>query len=153
MYADEPFIGMRAASTYKFVIIGSPSGRMFRRKIKLFAETKYIRAADGGTGFAKFAGNYGAALLPAKLAEEKGYDQVLWLDAKEFKNIQECGTMNVMFVIDGTVITPPLYNTILDGVTRRSALEILRDEGYDVKERNITIDEIVEAYHNGKFSW
>ena len=150
MYADEPFIGMRAASTYKFVIIGSPSGRMFRRKIKLFAETKYIRAADGGTGEAKAAGNYAAAIHPTEMAKAKGYDQVLWLDAQDFNYIQEVGTMNIFFKIGGEFITPSLDGSILAGITRDSVIKILRVEGYKVTERPVSIEEIMRANAKGQ---
>ncbi len=149
MIATDKFIGVKPSKTYKFFIFTCPVGPYYTAPVKLWADTQYIRAALGGTGEAKFAGNYGGSLLPAELAQEKGYDQVLWLDAKEFKYIQECGTMNIMFVIDGKVITPPLYGTILKGVTRDSALHILRDAGYEVVEKMITIDEVVAAAENG----
>ena len=149
MIATDEFIGVRPSNSYRFFIFTCPVGPYYSAPVKLWADTEYIRAAMGGTGEAKFAGNYGASLLPARLAQEKGYDQVLWLDAKEFKYIQECGTMNIMFVIGGKVYTPPLYGTILDGITRKSAIQILEDAGYEVEERMITIDEIAEAYDNG----
>ncbi len=149
MYADEPFIGMRAATHYKFIIMASPAGPFFTKRIKLYAETKYIRAAHGGTGEAKAAGNYAAAIRPTELAKAKGYDQVLWLDAAERKYIQEVGTMNIFFKVDGKFITPTLDGSVLDGVTRMSVIDILRDKGYEVEERLITIDEIKEASANG----
>ncbi len=149
MIATDKFIGVKPSSTYRFFIFTCPVGPYYAAPVKLWADTEYIRAAIGGTGEAKFAGNYGAALLPAQLAQQKGYDQVLWLDAKEFRYIQECGTMNIMFVIDGKVYTPELYGTILKGITRDSAIHLLRDAGYEVEEKRITIDEIIEAYNNG----
>mgnify|MGYP000355212441 CR=1 FL=1 len=149
MYADEPFIGMRAAMSYKFIVIASPSGLFFKKRIKLFAETKYIRAAKGGTGEAKAAGNYAAAIRPSELAKEKGYDQVLWLDARGFSYIQECGTMNIFFKINGEFITPNLDGSILAGVTRMSVIELLREMSFKVTERQISIEEIVEASKNG----
>jgi len=145
MYADEAFIGMRAATHYKFIIMASPSGPFFTKRIKLYAETNYIRAAKGGTGEAKAAGNYAAAIRPSELAKNKGYDQVLWLDAREFKYIQEAGTMNIFFKINGEFITPSLDGSILSGITRMSVIELLRDKGYKVTERKITLDEIIEA--------
>ena len=99
MYADEPFIGMRAAIRYKFIIMASPAGPFFSKRIKLWAEKQFIRAAHGGTGEAKAAGNYAAAIRPTELAKAKGYEQVLWLDADEHKYIQEVGTMNIFFKI------------------------------------------------------
>ena len=149
MYADEPFIGMRAANNYKFIIIASPSGPFFTNRIKLYAETKYIRAANGGTGEAKAAGNYAAAIRPTEIAKSKGYDQVLWLDAVEHKYIQEVGTMNIFFKIDGKFITPNRDGSILDGITRMSVIDVLKHKGYDVIERPITIHEIEEASNNG----
>lgn len=148
MYADEPFIGMRAATHYKFIIMASPAGPFFSKPIKLFAETKYIRAANGGTGEAKAAGNYAAAIRPTELAKAKGYDQVLWLDAIEHKYIQEVGTMNIFFKIDGKFITPKRDGAILDGITRMSVIDILKHKGYEVTEKALTINEIIEASEN-----
>ena len=149
MYADEPFIGMRAATHYKFIIIASPSNAMYSNRIKLWAEKQYIRAANGGTGEAKAAGNYAAAIRPTELAKAKGYDQVLWLDANEHRYIQEVGTMNIFFMIDGKFITPKRDGSILDGITRMSVIDVLRDKGYEVTETMITIDEIKTASRNG----
>ncbi|MDX1471635.1 MAG: branched-chain amino acid aminotransferase [Flavobacteriaceae bacterium] len=148
MYADEPFIGMRAATHFKFIIIASPSGPLFTRPIKLYAETKYIRAMEGGTGEAKAAGNYAAAIRPTEIAKAKGYDQVLWLDAVKHEYIQEVGTMNLFFHIDNEIITPSLDGAILNGITRRSVIEILNDKGYKVVERPISIKEIFTAQDN-----
>lgn len=148
MYADEHFIGMRAATHYKFIIIASPSGPYFNKRIKLFAETKYIRAAQGGTGEAKAAGNYAAAIKPSEMAKAKGYDQVLWLDAHDFNYIQEAGTMNIFFKINEEIITPSLDGAILSGITRMSVIELLKYKGYKVTERPISIDEIIEASKN-----
>lgn len=149
MYADEPFIGMRAATHYKFIIIASPAGPFFSKRIKLWAEKEYIRAVAGGTGEAKAAGNYAAAIRPTELAKANGYDQVLWLDAVEHKYIQEVGTMNIFFKIDGKIITPGRDGAILDGITRVSVMELLRSKGFEVMERAISIDEVKEASENG----
>jgi len=149
MYADEAFIGMRAATRYKFIIMASPSNPIYNKRIRLYAETNYIRAAHGGTGEAKAAGNYAAAILPTEDAKARGYDQVLWLDAQHFKTIQEVGTMNIFFKIGGKIITPNLDGSILAGITRMSVIELLRHKGYEVIERSITIDEIIEASNKG----
>ena len=149
MYADEAFIGMRAATEYKFIIIASPSKPIYNKRIRLYAETKYIRASNGGTGEAKAAGNYAAAILPTEKAKLKGFDQVLWLDSNNFKSIQEVGTMNIFFKINETIVTPPLDGTILAGITRMSTIELLRYKGYNVIERNISIDEILTTSENG----
>ena len=148
MYADEAFIGMRAATQYKFIIVASPSNPIYTKRVRLYAETNYIRAAHGGTGEAKAAGNYAAAILPTENAKAKGYDQVLWLDAYNFKTIQEVGTMNIFFKINGKIITPNLDGSILAGITRMSVIELLRYKGYEVTERPISIDEIIEASKN-----
>lgn len=149
MYADEAFIGMRAATTYKFIIMASPAGPFFSRKIKLYAEKKYVRAVNGGTGEAKAAGNYAAAIRPTEYAKAKGYDQVLWLDAHDFNYIQEVGTMNIFFKVDGKFITPSLSGSILNGITRMSVIDLLRHKGYEVTERPITMDEIKAAHAAG----
>lgn len=149
MYADEPFIGMRAATHYKFIIIASPSGPFFSKRIKLWAEKQFIRAAHGGTGEAKAAGNYAAAIRPTELAKSKGYDQVLWLDADQHQYIQEVGTMNIFFKINGDFITPELDGSVLHGITRSSVIELLQANSYKVTERKITLDEIREASKNG----
>ncbi|MBI5914761.1 MAG: branched-chain amino acid aminotransferase, partial [Bacteroidetes bacterium] len=138
MIATDEFIGVKPSQSYKFFIFTGPVGPYYPKPVRLWAETKYIRAAPGGTGAVKAAGNYAGALYPAKLAQDRGFDQLLWLDAREFKYIQESGTMNVFFVIDGKVLTPPLSGTILDGVTRDSIIEILRSEGYTVEEYPLT---------------
>ncbi|WP_299128284.1 branched-chain amino acid aminotransferase [uncultured Winogradskyella sp.] len=149
MYADEPFIGMRAATRFKFIIMASPAGPLFSKPIKLWAEKQYIRAANGGTGEAKAAGNYAAAIRPTELAKAKGYDQVLWLDAAKHKYIQEVGTMNIFFKINGEFITPKLDGSVLHGITRKSVIHLLKDKGFKVTERLITLQEIKEASKNG----
>ena len=150
MYADEAFIGMRAATSFKFIIIASPSSPIFSKRIKLKAEPQYIRAAHGGTGEAKAAGNYAAAIKPTEIAKNEGYDQVLWLDAHDHKYIQEVGTMNIFFQIGDDFITPKLDGSILAGITRDSVIQLLRSEGYRVKEKLISIDEIKEAHVTGQ---
>lgn len=148
MYADEAFIGMRAATSYKFIVMASPAGPFFSKPIKLYAETKYIRAANGGTGEAKAAGNYAAAIRPTEMAKAKGYDQVLWLDANNFEYIQEVGTMNIFFKMDGKFITPNLGGSVLAGITRMSVIDLLRDKGFEVDERPIAMSEVIEASKN-----
>jgi branched-chain amino acid aminotransferase len=149
MYATDESLGVRPSDNYRFMIITGPVGPYYAKPVTLWAETEYIRAAKGGTGEAKSAGNYAGALLPTKLANERGYDQILWLDAEEHKYVQEAGTMNLMFVIDGKVITAPTDGTILRGITRNTMLILLRDNGYIVEERPLSMDEIVAAYHAG----
>lgn len=150
MFATDEFIGVKPSETYRFIIFTGPVGPYYPKPVSLLAETEFIRAAMGGTGEAKAAGNYAGSLLPARLANEAGYDQVMWLDAKDFKYIQEVGTMNIFFVIDGKVITPATGGTILKGITRDSILKILQDAGYETEERPINIDEIVAAHKAGQ---
>ena len=149
MYATDEFLGVRPSSTYKFVIITGPTGSYYDKPVTLWAEERYIRAAQGGTGEAKSAGNYAGSLLPTRLANEQGFDQLLWLDAQNHKLVQEAGTMNLMFVINGTVVTAPTDGTILRGITRDSILKLLPDLNIPCEVRDLSIDEIVEAYHAG----
>jgi len=149
MFANGEVIGVQPSDTYRFVIITSPVGPYYSKPVKLWVEEHYVRAVDGGVGEAKCAGNYGASLYPAKLAKERGYDQVMWMDAHEHKYIQEAGTMNFMFVINGTVITPLSDGAILKGITRDTIIHILKYKGIPFEEKKISIDELVEAYDNG----
>lgn len=150
MFATDEAIGVRPSDTYKFIVCALPVGPYYAKPVKLKAEETYIRAAQGGVGEAKTAGNYAASLYPAKLAKEEGYDQIMWLDAKEFKYVQEVGTMNIFFVIGDEVVTPETTGTILKGITRKTIIEILVEKGYKVAERQITIDEVCEAYDKGE---
>lgn len=150
MIATDEAIGVRASATYKFIICTLPVGPYYAKPVKLLADTTYVRAAQGGVGEAKTAGNYAASLYPAMLAIEQGYDQVMWLDAKEFKYVQEVGTMNIFFVIGDKVITPETTGTILKGITRKCIIAILKKKGYSVEERLISIDEVCEAYDKGE---
>ena len=134
------------------MILLGPSGPYFSAPMKIVIEEKYTRAAPGGVGYAKNGGNYGGSLYPVELAKKRGFDQILWTDASEHKYVEEVGVMNVMFVIDGKVITPSLERgTVLKGVTRDSAIILLRDMGYVVEERNLSVDEIVDAHKKGLF--
>jgi branched-chain amino acid aminotransferase len=151
MFASDDVIGVKASDTYKFMILLSPTGPYYSAPMKIYVEEKYTRAARGGFGFAKAAGNYGGSMLATAVARERGYDQVLWTDAFEHKYVQEIGTMNVFFVIGDKVLTPDLEaGTILEGVTRDSAIEVLREEGYTVEETPIHIDDVVRAYQAGE---
>jgi branched-chain amino acid aminotransferase len=150
--ATQPVIGVRASSEYLFYIILSPSGAYFTggfEPIKILVEDCKARAAPGGVGDAKAGGNYAASLVATKKAKEKGYAQVLWLDAARHEYIEEAGTMNAFFVIDGTLVTPPLNGSILAGITRDSVIQIARDAGIHVEESPISIHEIHNAWRNG----
>ncbi|HEX7320488.1 MAG TPA: branched-chain amino acid aminotransferase [bacterium] len=151
--AAEPFLGVRAAKTYYFIIILSPVGSYYPQginPIRIYVESKYVRAVKGGTGYAKAGGNYAAGLKAQQEAAQKGYVQVLWLDGIEHKYIEEVGAMNVFFKIKGKVVTPPLEGTILPGVTRDSIIQILKQEEIDIAERRISIQELSEAYEKGE---
>lgn len=150
MFSSDETIGVRPSNKYKFMIILSPTGPYYSAPMRIYVEEKYVRAVPGGVGYVKTAGNYGAAMLPTAEAKRKGYDQVLWTDAIEHKYVQECGTMNIFFVIGNKVITPDLSSgTILAGVTRDSVIQLLQERSLIVEERGLSIDEIVSAYKEG----
>jgi len=152
MIATDPHLGVRPSNTYLFYIIVGPVAAYYKEglnPVKIWVETEYVRAAPGGTGEAKTSGNYAASLLAAEKAKEKGFTQVLWLDAVERKYVEEVGTMNMFFVIGQEVVTAPLSGTILPGITRDSVLRILKDWGVNVSERSLSINEVVESAENG----
>jgi branched-chain amino acid aminotransferase len=149
MFATDEVFGVHVSKNYRFMIFTGPVGPYYPKPVKLITETKYARAAHGGVGEAKAAGNYGAAMYPTERARRKGYDNVMWLDDRDFKYIQEVGTMNLFFVIDGVVVTPSTPGTILKGITRDSFLIYLKSKGYKVEERLISIEELVDAHHRG----
>ncbi|MDE3156726.1 MAG: branched-chain amino acid aminotransferase [Acidobacteriota bacterium] len=147
--ADEG-IRARPADRYLFMIIACPAGAYYDKPVKVRTMPQFSRAFEGGTGDVKPAGNYAPALLAEQLARAAGADSVLWLDGREHRWVEECGVMNVFFVIDGTVVTPALGGTILPGITRDSVITLLRDQGYAVDERRIAIDEVFEAADHGR---
>ena len=150
MFSSEEVIGVKPSSKYKFLIILSPTGPYYSAPMRIYAEEKFVRAVPGGVGYTKNAGNYGAAMHATAEAKRKGYDQVLWMDAIEHKYVQECGTMNVFFIIGNKAITPGLEEgTILAGVTRSSVIQLLKEQGIETEERNLSIDEVIEAYKAG----
>ena len=151
LFATDDYVGIRPSETYKFIIITSPVGAYYSEPVKVKIETHYTRAAAGGVGQAKVAGNYAASLYPAKLAAEEGYRQLIWTDAKTHEYIEEAGTMNIVFVIDDKIITPSENeDTILKGITKRSVLEIAKDWGYEIEERRVTVKEVIEAIKEGR---
>ena len=146
MFATDNFIGVAPSQSFSFIIITLPVGPYYAKPVKLYADEQFVRASKGGTGEAKAAGNYAGSLLPAQLARAKGFDQVLWLDARYRKFVQEVGTMNIFFVLKDRVITPLTDGAILKGITRLSIIDLLKERGILVEERPITIDEIIDAY-------
>jgi branched-chain amino acid aminotransferase len=152
MIATSEFIRATPAQEFTFCIITSPSDKYYAGESNLKIEEKYSRSSQGGVGFAKAAGNYAAAFAPTKEAQNNGYTQVVWTDAKNHLNIEESGTMNIMFLIDNVIVTPQLSDSILGGITRDSILHIARKKGIKVEERKVSISEIVDAYDNNKIS-
>jgi len=149
MFAMDPYIGVKPSDSYRFMIFTTPVGSYYSEPVKVKIETHFTRAATGGTGFAKTAGNYAASLYPASLAQKEGYHQLVWTDGKTHEFIEESGTMNVMFLIGDTLITAPASDTILNGVTRDSVLTLARDWGMNVEERPVRVAEVVAAAQAG----
>lgn len=153
LIGTEPFLGVRPSNDYLFYVIGSPVGSYYGEgadTVRIKVETEFVRAAPGGIGAAKTGGNYAASLRAALEAKQEGFAQVLWLDATERKYVEEVGTMNVFFKIDGKIVTPHLDGTILPGVTRDSVLRLLEEAGMKAEERQISLQEIVLASRAGK---
>lgn len=148
--AWDPVIAARIANTYRFYVITSPVGSYYAKPVRLVTSQNYVRAVQGGTGEAKTAGNYARSFYPARKANDRGFDQVLWLDAYEHTYVEEVGTMNIFFVIDDVLVTSPLTGTILPGITRDSVLTLARHWDMPVEERRITIDEVMDAGGNGR---
>jgi branched-chain amino acid aminotransferase len=150
LISTDEAIGVRPSDNYKFIIIMCPAGKYYSEPVKVKVERQYFRAVHGGVGYVKAAGNYGRSLYPTRIAQDNGFQQVIWTDAETHQYVEESGTMNLMFMIDGKLLTPALSDTILDGITRRSVLAVAREWGITVEERKISIKEIVEAHQNGK---
>ncbi len=149
VFATEETLGVKVSDTYCLAIFTGPVGAYYQQPLRVKIETEYIRAAEGGSGYAKCAGNYGAAFYPAQKAKREGFDQLLWTDGKHHEFIEEAGTMNVMFVIDDIVVTPPLTGTILDGITRDSLISLAMDKNIQVQQRRISYHELIEAADAG----
>lgn len=149
LFSADEYIGIRPSENFTFMIIASPAGPYYSTPVRVKIETHYTRAVAGGTGYAKAGGNYGGAIYPAKLAQDKGYHQLVWTDGVEHKYIEESGTMNVMFIIDGKLVTPPLSDSILAGITRDSVIQLARQWNVPVEERKITVTELIEGIQSG----
>jgi len=150
LFSADEYIGIRPSQDFTFMIITSPTGPYYSTPVKVKIETHFTRAVAGGTGYAKAGGNYGGAIYPAKLAQDEGYHQLIWTDGREHKYIEESGTMNVMFVIDDTLVTPALSDSILAGITRDSVIQLARHWGMRVEERKISVDELVKGLEKGR---
>jgi branched-chain amino acid aminotransferase len=150
MFATDNYIGVKPSDTYKFIIFTCPVGSYYNKPVSVKVETTFTRATEGGTGAAKTAGNYAASLYPALQAQKAGYDQLLWTDGKSHSKIEESGTMNVMFDINGTIITAPVNTgTILKGITRNSVIQLAKDWNQPLEERFLTVAELQESLENG----
>lgn len=153
MFASEPYIGVRTSGQYLFLHMIGPVGPYYAEPVSVMVTEKYARAVKGGVGYAKTAGNYGRTLYPVMHeAHAKGYKDILWLDGRENRYVEEIGTMNVFFVLDGKVVTPAPDGTFLEGVTRESVLRMARDLGYETEERRIAIDELTAAHEAGRLT-
>ena len=149
----DKFLGVAASNTYKFIIILSPVGPYYESGLaptRIYVENEFVRSAPGGTGYAKIGGNYAAAMIAEQKAHDMGYDQVLWLDAKEGKYVEEIGTSNAFFKIDGELYTAPLEGTILPGITRDSMITVMKEWGYKVNEVRFTIEDVFKAAEEGR---
>jgi branched-chain amino acid aminotransferase len=151
-FATEEILGVHESVSYRLVIFSSPVKLYYAENLRVWVSTNYTRAAEGGVGYVKTAGNYARAMAEGRIARQNGYNVVLWLDAINRKFVEEFSTMNAFFVIDGVVVTPPLTGTILEGVTRDSVIRLLKDEGYNVTEREISIEEVVETAQAGRLT-
>jgi branched-chain amino acid aminotransferase len=153
MFAMDDFIGVKPSDTYRFVIFTCPVGMYYSEPVSVKIEEHYTRAAQGGVGTAKTAGNYAAALYPALLCQKEGFHQLVWTDAKEHKYIEESGTMNILFVIDGVLVTPAEdTDTILKGTTKRTVIEVANEWGMKVEERKVSVEEVIEGAKSGKIT-
>ena len=153
MFGNDPHLGVHAVHEAVFVIIASPVGSYYKEglnPVSIMIEDTDVRAVRGGTGYAKCGGNYAASMRAGEKAEEKGFSQVLWLDGVERKYIEEVGAMNVMFKIDGEIVTPALTGSILPGITRKSCIEVLKKQGYKVSERLLSLEELEKALQEGR---
>ena len=152
MFATDTFLGVAPSKTYRFCIFTCPVGVYYNKPLRVKIETEYIRAAEGGVGGAKCAGNYGGSLYPTMLAQQAGYDQLLWTDARDHAYFEESGTMNVMFVLDGKLVTPAVSDTILRGITRDSLVQIADRLGIEVEERRVSVQEVINGIETGRLT-
>ncbi|HXB92224.1 MAG TPA: branched-chain amino acid aminotransferase [Puia sp.] len=150
--ATDTLLRLKISETYRFAVVCLPASPYFAHPIRIKVERQFVRAARGGTGYAKCGGNYAAAFYPTRKAQEEGYDQVLWTDGRDHIYVEEAGMMNVMFVIDNTLVTPPLSDSILDGITRDSLLTLAADAGIAVEERPVSVEELKKGLEKGRIS-
>ena len=149
VFANQPAVSAVASNQYQFIIICAPVKAYYSGEVNVLVSEKFSRAASGGVGYAKAAGNYAASFYPAQLANQQGYQQIIWTDANTHEYLEESGTMNVFFRINDTLITAPTTDTILDGITRKSVIQIAQDAGITVEVRPVKVSEVIEAHKNG----
>ncbi len=152
MFATDPYLGVNPSHTYKYMVLIGPVGPYFSKTLRVKIETHFTRAAEGGMGYAKAAGNYGGAMLPGRKAAEEGFDQLIWTDAKEHLYVEEMGAANAMFLLDGKLITASTRDTILEGVTRDTVITLAKEWGIPVEERRVSVAEIIEGAKSGKLT-
>ncbi|WP_316802682.1 branched-chain amino acid aminotransferase [Pedobacter nototheniae] len=149
MFATDPYLGVRASDTYKFALLTTPTGPYYSKALKVKIETEFTRADEGGVGYAKTAGNYARSLYPFEEAKKEGYDQLIWTDSVTHEFIEEAGTANLIFVINGKLVTPSVRSTVLDGVTRDTIIQLAKQQGVEVEERRVSVKEVLEGIENG----
>ncbi len=152
MYATDPYIGVRPSDNYIFAVLTCPAGKYYSKPISVKVETEFTRADDGGVGFAKTGGNYARSLYPFEIARQEGFDQLLWTDSQSHEFIEEAGTANLLFVLDGKLVTPSVRTTVLDGVTRDTIIQLAKEMGIEVEERRVSVKEVIEGATNGKLT-
>ncbi len=152
IFAIDEYIGIRPSENYQFIIFTCPVGPYYSKPLKVKIERKYSRAVHGGTGYAKAAGNYAGSLYPAKIAQQNGYDQLIWTDGATHQYIEEAGTMNIMFMKGNTLITAGTGDTVLKGITRDSVLKIAEEWGIKIEERKISVEEITQSLERGEIT-
>ncbi|ATP58593.1 branched chain amino acid aminotransferase [Pedobacter ginsengisoli] len=152
MFATDPYLGVKASDKYTFALLTTPTGPYYSKALKVKIETEFTRADDGGVGYAKTAGNYARSLYPFAEAQKEGFDQLIWTDAASHEFIEEAGTANLIFVIDGKLVTPSVRSTVLDGVTRDTIITLAKKAGIEVEERRISVKEVIEGIENGRLT-
>lgn len=152
MYATDPYLGVKASDTYTFCVLTTPTGKYYSNPLRVKIETDFTRADDGGVGYAKTGGNYGRSIYPFDLAKVNGFDQLIWTDSQTHEYIEEAGTANLMFVIDGKLVTPAIRTTVLDGITRDAIIQLAKADGLEVEERRVSVKEVVEGIESGRLT-
>ena len=152
MFATDPYLGVRPSDKYIFALLTTPTGPYYSKALKVKIETEYTRADDGGVGYAKTAGNYARSLFPFAEAQKEGFDQLIWTDSASHEYIEEAGTANLIFVINGKLVTPSVRSTVLDGVTRDTIIQLAKKAGVEVEERRVSVKEVIEGIENGSLT-